>query len=173
MPVGPATGEWLNVLDSDTKRVSIKFDDDLDAGDVRAFDAPSELLVKPDGRSGELRQMESALCRMGAAVPQCAGNLSQCLAVNISDMDAVCGCYANHTACWAAAGCLDKLPAEDADFCANALLCSRAACTGSGAASSRVGLVFALAATALVAGAALALGWPEPPPDGAGAAAKG
>jgi hypothetical protein len=157
VPVGPATGEWLNVHDSDTQRVSIKFDDDLSARDVRAFDAPREVLVKPDGRAGELRQMESALCRLGDAVPQCAGNLSQCLAVNISDMDAVCGCYSNHTACWAAAGCLDKLPADDADFCANTLLCSRAACTGSGAASSRVGLVFALVAAALVLGAALAL----------------
>ena len=131
VPQGPATGEYLNI-DSDAKGiVKIVLTEDSKVIDSAFYDTKYSLL-RPDA-GFPLRQMSKEGCSVELAIPACGGNLSLCLALDITNMNSVCSCYRAHATCWAAAGCPDNVPKEDADYCTYNLKCNLVQCTGSGA----------------------------------------
>ena len=76
--------------------------------------------------------------------------------VDIAARSGLCACYAAHSACWQAKGCIDNLPRSDVDYCFYTIACPMLSCQGSGAAAGALaGAALALAAASAVA---LALG---------------
>lgn len=151
-PVGELTGEFLNLAPTSMGPAAPVFSADVNTtADVFAT-SPAALestLVPP-----KVRLIESASCSIGAAVPSCAGNLSICLSVDISNSQGACACYTRFAKCFDAAGCLEWLPSTDVNYCRFVLYCSRPECDLSGAYSH---FASAAALVALLASIVLAI----------------
>jgi hypothetical protein len=157
LPAGPLTGKFSNLNMTSLGPAVPVFEADVPplvdvfASDPSALGSP---LVPP-----AIRLLPFASCVLGKAVPSCAGNLSLCFAADPTTLATVCGCFTKYAQCYAAAGCIEALPAADVSYCTDVVFCPKPQCDLSGAAGVSAGVA------ALAAAFVAALAAAQPPSD--------